>query len=155
MIYNSFVRSNFNFCPMVWHFYGIQNNKKPERIQERALRIVYGDYSSSYDDLLSHAKTHTLVVKRLRQKLFETFKSIRKKNSNCLNDMFEIKALEYALRKNVNVVQPKRKAVTFGLRSVSYLGTKLWNDNPVHIGKLSDVDDHMMMQMSDFINDTS
>ena len=35
--------------------------------------------------------------------------------------MFEIKELEYALRKNVNVMQPKRKTVTFGLRSVSYL----------------------------------
>ena len=139
---------------MVWHFCGIQNNEKLERIQERALRIVYGDYSSSYDDLLSHAKTHTLMVKRLRQMLFEAFKSIGKKNSNCLNDMFEIKELEYALRKNVNVVQPKRKTVTFGLRSVSYLGAKLWNDNPVHIGKLSDVDDHMMKQMSEFINDT-
>ena len=111
MIYNSFVRSNFNFCPMVWHFCGIQNNEKLERIQERALRIVYGDYSSSYDDLLSHAKTHTLMVKRLRQMLFEAFKSIGKKNSNCLNDMFEIKELEYALRKNVNVVQPKRKTL--------------------------------------------
>ena len=79
---------------------------------------------------------------------------IRNKNSNCLNDMFKVKTLDYALRKNVNVVQPKRKMVTFGLRSVSYLGAKLWNDNPVHIGKLSDVDDHLMIQMSDFINDT-
>ena len=139
---------------MVWHFCGIQNNEKLERIQERALRIVYGDYSSPYDDLLSHAKTHMLMVKRLRQMLFEAFKSIGKKNSNCLNDMFEIKELEYALRKNVNVVQPKRRTVTFGLRSASYLGAKLWNDNPVHIGKLSDVDDHMMKLMSEFINDT-
>ena len=154
MIYNSFVRSYFNFCPMVWHFCGILNNEKLERIQERALKIVYGDCSYSYDELSSHAKTHALMVKRLCQMLFEAFKSIRKKNSNCLNDMFEVKELDYALRKNVNVIQPKRKTVTFGLRSVSYLGAKLWNDNPVYIGKLSDVDDHMMMQMSDFINDT-
>ena len=82
---------------MVWHICGIQNNEKLERIQERALRIVHGDYSSPYDDLLFHVKTHTLMVKRLRQMLFETFKSIRRKNSNCLNDMFEIKDLEYAL----------------------------------------------------------
>ena len=122
MIYNSFVRSNFSFCPMVWHFCGIMNNEKLERIQERALKIVYGDCSSSYDELSSHAKTHALMVKCLRQMLFEAFKSIRKKNSNCLNDMFEVKELDYALRKNVNVVQPKRKTVIFGLRSVSYLG---------------------------------
>ena len=68
--------------------------------------------------------------------------------------MSKVKEIDFALRKNVNVVQPKRKTVAFGLRSVSYLGTKLWNDNPVHIGKLSEIDDHMMMQKSDFINDT-
>ena len=68
--------------------------------------------------------------------------------------MFKVKELDYALKKNVSVVAPKSKTVTFGLRLVSYWGAKLWNDNPVRIGKLSDVDDHMMMQMSDFINDT-
>ena len=59
-----------NFC---W----IQNNEKLERIQERALRIVYGDYSSSYDQLLSQAKTPTSMVKRLCQLLYDTFKSTR------------------------------------------------------------------------------
>ena len=83
---------------MVWHFCGTQYNEKLERIQERALRIVYGDYSSSYDELLSHADNHTLMVKRLCQMLFETFKSIRKQNSICLNDMYKVKELEYALR---------------------------------------------------------
>ena len=68
--------------------------------------------------------------------------------------MFKFKEVSYARIKNINVVQPKRKTVTFGLRSVSHFVGKLWNDNPVHIGKLSDVNDHMMMQMSDFINDT-
>ena len=67
--------------------------------------------------------------------------------------MFKAKELDYAPRKNVNGVQHKKKTVTFGLRSVSYMGAKLWNDNPVHIGKLSDVDDHMVKQMSDFLND--
>ena len=39
MIYNSVVRSDFNFCPMVWHFCWIQN-------KEEDPRIVYGYYSS-------------------------------------------------------------------------------------------------------------
>ena len=68
-------------------------------IQERALRMVYWDYSFSYDELLSHAKTHTLMVKRLRQMLFEIFESIRKQNSNCLNHMFKVNELDYALRR--------------------------------------------------------
>ena len=46
LLYNSFVRSNFNYCAMVWHFCGKTNNNKIENThtkkpkQERALRII-------------------------------------------------------------------------------------------------------------------
>ena len=46
LLYNSFVRSNFNYCTMVLHFCGKTNNNKIEKIQERALRIIYRDYES-------------------------------------------------------------------------------------------------------------
>ena len=45
-IYNSFFMSNFNYCPLVWHFCGQVNNQKLEKIQERALRILFADYNS-------------------------------------------------------------------------------------------------------------
>ena len=41
--------------------------------------------------------------------LFETFKSIRKQNSNCLNVMFKIKELDYALRKMLMQCNQKGK----------------------------------------------
>jgi hypothetical protein len=52
-IYYSFIMSNFNYCPLVWHFCGQVNTKKVEKTQERALRFIYEDYSASYDELLS------------------------------------------------------------------------------------------------------
>ena len=48
-IYHSFILSNFNYCPLTWHFCGEANTKKIEKIQERALRFIYSDYSSSYE----------------------------------------------------------------------------------------------------------
>ena len=33
-IYNSFILSNFNYCPLVWHFCGKTNNDKLAKIQE-------------------------------------------------------------------------------------------------------------------------
>ena len=45
-IYYSFIMSNFNYCPLVWHFCGEVNTKKKEKIQERALRFIYQDYNS-------------------------------------------------------------------------------------------------------------
>jgi hypothetical protein len=51
-IYYSFILSNFNYCPLVWHFCGGNNTKKLEYIQERALRFIYNDQNSDYDQLL-------------------------------------------------------------------------------------------------------
>ena len=31
IIYNSFVSSNFNYCPLVWHFCGVTNGNKVEK----------------------------------------------------------------------------------------------------------------------------
>ena len=35
-IYNSFIVSNFNYCPQVWHFYSMSSTNKMEKVQERA-----------------------------------------------------------------------------------------------------------------------
>jgi hypothetical protein len=43
-IYYSFILSNFNYCPVTWHFGSEKNTKKMEKIQERALRFIYNDY---------------------------------------------------------------------------------------------------------------
>ena len=55
-----FILSNFNFCPLAWHFCTEKNSKKIEKVQERALRFVYEDYNSSYDNLLTKAKVERL-----------------------------------------------------------------------------------------------
>ena len=47
----SFLMSNFNYCSLSWHFCGKQNSQKLERILKRALRFVFNDCTSSYDNL--------------------------------------------------------------------------------------------------------
>ncbi len=48
----TFVLSQFNYCPLVWHFCRPGDTHKMERIQERALRFVYNDYKTEYKELL-------------------------------------------------------------------------------------------------------
>jgi hypothetical protein len=43
-----------------------KNSKKIEKVQERALRFVYEDYNSSYDNLLKKAKVPSLQIRRMR-----------------------------------------------------------------------------------------
>jgi ribosomal protein L6P/L9E len=45
-----------------------------EKIQERALRFVYQDYETSYENLLIKAKMPTQHIRRIRTMALETFK---------------------------------------------------------------------------------
>ena len=73
LIFQSFILSNFTYCPLVWHFCGKVNNMKLEKIQERALRIVCNDYTSTYPELIEKLSTTTMVHSRLNCILLLTF----------------------------------------------------------------------------------
>ena len=45
-----------------------------ENIQERALRFVYDDFTSSYEELLNKINLPTLHIRRMRTVAIETFK---------------------------------------------------------------------------------
>ena len=45
------VKSQFNYCPLVWMFCLRQSNNLINKIQERCLRISYKDQKTSYQNL--------------------------------------------------------------------------------------------------------
>ena len=129
IICNTFINSNFNYCPIVWHFCGKKNGDTRDKIQERALGIIYRNNDSLYPELLLDAGAYTMLDKRLRSMLLHVFKSLKGMNVKCLDYMYSVKQLNYSMRQSVKLVQPQRKTTTVGLKTVSYLGAKLWNDN--------------------------
>ena len=40
-LYRAFILSHFNYCSQIWHHCGARSTKKFERVNERALRLVY------------------------------------------------------------------------------------------------------------------
>ena len=63
----SFVISQFNYCPLIWMIHSRGLNNKINRIHERALRIVYDDNRSSFEDLLNKDKSVTIHQRNLQQ----------------------------------------------------------------------------------------
>ena len=59
IIYESFIRSTFSYCPLVWMFCGRARMEKLEKLQFRALRFVSNDFTSNYDDLLDSMNKNT------------------------------------------------------------------------------------------------
>ena len=48
----SFIESQFKYCPLVWMFHSRELNNKINNLHERALRIVYKDNKSTFNELL-------------------------------------------------------------------------------------------------------
>ena len=129
-IYYSFILSNFNYCPLVWHFCGENNTKKLEKIQERALRFIYNDSDSSYENLLEKSQLPSLRLRRLRSMAIEVFKIINKQTPVYLHDLVTIKKSSYSFRYNNTVNIPRVKTTRYGLHSLRYGAAKLWNELP-------------------------
>ena len=56
----AFIESQFNYCPLIWMLHSRTLNNKINRIHERALRTVYSDYNSSFNELLDKDGSFTI-----------------------------------------------------------------------------------------------
>ena len=53
ILINSYIISNFNYCPLVWMFSSAQSVNEIENLQKRASRFLCNNFEGSYGDLLS------------------------------------------------------------------------------------------------------
>ena len=106
-------------------------------MQERSLRIIH-NYESSFETLLKCSKQESLLTKRLIM-ILEVFKTVNRLNPSFLHDMFTKNEVAYDMRTQ-KLQQPKRRTTTYGLRTSSYLGSKLWNLLACEYREVYDVD---------------
>jgi hypothetical protein len=132
-IYQTFILSNFNYCPVIWNFCSKRKAHLMEKIQERALRFTFNDYTSQYGELLKRAKKNSLHDFRLKQMAVLVYKCLNKIGPRYLHSMFQIKNNVYDMRDSLSVVQPKVRTVTHGINSLFYHSTKIWNSLPMSI----------------------
>ena len=56
----AFIESQFGCCQLVWMFCGRQTNARINHIHEIALRAVYNDEISPFEELLVRDKSETM-----------------------------------------------------------------------------------------------
>lgn len=127
LLYNSFVMSHLNFCPIVWHYCNRSDKMKLEKLQYRALKYVDRDFSSSYCELRKRYDKPLLYINRLRAIVSEVYKCVYKTNPTYLNDKFVFNDHNYETRGTMKLKLPKYRTFKFGRASFTYNGTSLWN----------------------------
>ena len=103
---------------------------KLEKLQERALRLVFCDQHATYIDLLRWGKFFSLSAYRFRCLAVEVYKRFHGLNPPCLNDLFTDPSGNENFREKCRLNQPKFNTYTCGFRSFKYYGSKLWNSLP-------------------------
>ena len=66
-IMKAFITSQFNYCPLIWIFHSRQLNNRINKIQERALKLVYKDNRLTFDDLLKLDNPVTIHQRNLQK----------------------------------------------------------------------------------------
>ena len=131
--------SNFDYCSIIWHFCGKKSNSKIEKIQERALKVVFDDFDSDACSLRERLGTKSVFQLRLNRILIEIFKTVHGQNPSYLNSIFKAKITPYNLRDPSKLIQSRKDSTTYGLRSVNYVGSKMWNELTPAIKSAPDV----------------
>ena len=124
VLVNSFVLSNFNYCPLVWLVSSSTSLRKIENLHKKALRSLLNNYASSYKQLWQKFSKAFLNLRNHRAFSTAFFKAM------IGNEIFERSlSNKKPIKQNYkrNVVTPKTNQVREGPISLKSLALKIWN----------------------------
>ena len=133
VIYNSFIASNFSYCPLALHFCSVTSTNKLEKVQERALRFINNDFTSSLSELLKLTNTQPLHGRRLKFMACEVYKIVNDLSPQYISDLVNIKVSPYDFRGEKKADIPRVKSTRYGLRSFRSEAPRIWNRLPNNV----------------------
>jgi len=73
-IRNAFFMSHFNYFSLIWMFYSRSLECRINRLHESCLRIVYSDYTSTFEDLFDLDGSLTIHQRTIQTLAIEMFR---------------------------------------------------------------------------------
>ena len=127
MVMKAFIESQFGYCPLVWMFHSRTLNNRINQLHERALRLVYKDSKSSFEDLLLKDKSFTIHHRNLQKLATEMFKVKNKLSPSLMENVFpEETTNPYNLRNAPTFKVTNPHTVYNGTETISFRGPKTW-----------------------------
>ena len=130
LLLNAFITSQFSYVPVVWTLHNRKLNNYINRIHERALRIVYQDLNSTFEELLAKDgsfKIHDCNLQRLR---IEIFKVKMKLAPEIMNEVFDIIESPYPLRNELRFKSRNIRTIGYETKTAAFVGSKIWSYMP-------------------------
>ena len=139
LLFNAYVFSNFLYCPLIWMFCRKSSDSIIKKTHRRALSALLFRFDLDLPELLELHGSQTVHTKHLQILMTEVFKSLNKLNPEFMWDCFEFKNTPYNLRSVKTVILPPSKTKSFGINSIRFRGSLLWNTLPNYLKTCSDL----------------
>ena len=128
LVMKTFIESLFNYCSLIWMGHSRGTNRKINKLQERALRVVYNNKSLTFQQLLEKGKSFTIHERNLQKLAVEMYKVKYNLCPQPIQDLFTP-----AIRGHHEWVLPKISTVNNGLETIRYRGPFTWKLVPQEI----------------------
>ena len=124
ILMNAFIESQFSYCPLVWMFcHSRKLNKRMNHIHERGLRMVYQDYTSSFQALLEKNGSVSIHHRNIQLVAILMFKV---KNNLCPEIIKDLFLFNTEPSKKNTFLIPQVKTEYMGKLSLRYFGPVVW-----------------------------
>ena len=108
----AFIACEFGYCPLVWMFHSRKVNSRVNKLHERALRIMYQDYASSFTELLEKDNSIIIHNRNIQLLATELFKVKNGLSPSFMNEILVENAQHYYdLRKKTDFKRNNVKTV--------------------------------------------
>ena len=114
LIFNSLIKSQFDYCPLIWVFRSRTSNNVINKIHERALRLILNDHKqiqNNNDACNHHRNIQTLKV--------EIYKIKNNLDPPFMDFMFERKNNTYNLRNFQEFATKRKRTKKMGLETLN------------------------------------
>ena len=133
ILLKTFFESQFKCCPITWMFYSRTTNNNINRLHERALRLVYDDCTSTFDELQEKNNSFTAHHYNIQTLCIELYRTYCNLSQTIFSELFVRNHSNCNLRSVSDFVIPEVKTVCKGSDSLRYFGPIIWNLIPKEI----------------------
>ena len=126
ILMKSFIESQFGYCPLIWMFHSRTLNNRINRLHERALRLVYKDSNSTFEELLGMDNSFSIHHRNLQKLATEMFKVKNNLSPIFMKSVFPDTSNPYNLRNKPEFKTSNVRTVSYGTETLTFRGPKTW-----------------------------
>ena len=123
----NFIELQFSYCPLIWMFCSRSMNRKINRIHERALRLVYQNYTSTFEELLKTDNSLSFHHRNIHQVAIEMYKVKNGLSPPFASEIWHHIGKGRETRAGDEFALQTAKSVKRGDRSLRVFGPIVWN----------------------------